>query len=121
VEAHPGLRETLTKCAINFASALNYKSAGTVEFLVDDDTAQFFFLEMNTRLQVEHGITELCYGVDIVVLMLRQADLERAGKGGIPSSELLSLQKPAPNGVAIEARIYAEDPFKDFAPSLGVF
>ncbi|CAH0058114.1 unnamed protein product [Clonostachys solani] len=121
VEAHPGLRETLTKCAVNFASALNYKSAGTVEFLVDDNSAKFFFLEMNTRLQVEHGITELCYGVDIVVLMLRQADLERAGKGGIPSSELLSLQKPGPNGVAIEARIYAEDPFKDFAPSPGVF
>ncbi|KAI1424868.1 urea carboxylase [Xylaria sp. FL1777] len=121
VEAHPGLRQTLTDCAINYASILKYKSAGTVEFLVDDDTADFFFLEMNTRLQVEHGITELCYDVDIVALMLRQADLEKGGSGGLPSAELRALQKTAPSGCAIEVRIYAEDPYRNFAPSPGFF
>lgn len=100
---------------------LNYKSAGTVEFLVDDNTGDFFFLEMNTRLQVEHGITELCYNIDIVVLMLRQADFERAGRGGIPLPELLALQNTVPSGAVIEARIYAEDPYRDFAPSPGLF
>ena len=74
VERHPGLREKMLSAAVNYASQLKYKSVGTVEFLVDDETADFFFLEMNTRLQVEHGITELCYGVDLVHLMLRQAD-----------------------------------------------
>ena len=92
-----------------------------MEFLVDDETGDFFFLEMNTRLQVEHGITELCYGVDLVVLMLRQADMEQAGKTGIPSSELQSLARAGPTGWAIEARIYAEDPYRGFAPSPGVF
>ncbi|KAI0479798.1 urea carboxylase [Xylaria cf. heliscus] len=121
VEAHPELRQKLTKFATDYALMLNYKSAGTVEFLVNDSTGDFFFLEMNTRLQVEHGITELCYNVDIVVLMLRQADLERAGLGGIPSGELLALQSTVPSGVAIEARIYAEDPYRGFAPSPGLF
>ncbi|KAI0192052.1 urea carboxylase [Xylaria flabelliformis] len=121
VEAHPGLRQKLTKFATNYASMLSYKSAGTVEFLVNDDTGEFFFLEMNTRLQVEHGITELCYNVDLVLLMLRQAELERAGRGGIPSAELLALQNAGPSGVAIEARIYAEDSYHDFAPSPGLF
>lgn len=76
---------------------------------------------MNTRLQVEHGITEMCYGVDLVILMLRQADLERSGAGGIPTSELRGLQRSGPDGAAIEARIYAEDPYRDFSPSPGIF
>ncbi|KAH8892168.1 urea carboxylase [Thozetella sp. PMI_491] len=121
VEARPRLREALTECATRYASALNYKSAGTVEFLVDDETGNFFFLEMNTRLQVEHGITEMCYGVDLVVLMLWQADMEKAGKGGIPSNELRPMQRSQPDGAAIEVRIYAEDPYRNFAPSPGVF
>ncbi|KAI0100065.1 urea carboxylase [Nemania sp. FL0031] len=121
VQAQPGLRQKLAECATNYASILNYKSVGTVEFLVDDTTGDFFFLEMNTRLQVEHGITELCYNVDLVVLMLRQADLERAGRCGIPSAELLAMQNIVPTGAAIEARIYAEDPYHDFAPSPGLF
>ncbi|KAK7230131.1 hypothetical protein V2G26_002301 [Clonostachys chloroleuca] len=120
VEARPGLRERLTSCATRYASALNYKSAGTVEFLVDDDTGDFFFLEMNTRLQVEHGITELCYQVDLVALMLRQADYEMAGQVGIPSSELLMLQRDGPVGSAIEGRVYAEAPAKGFAPCPGL-
>ena len=92
-----------------------------MEFLVDDDTGDFFFLEMNTRLQVEHGITEMCYGVDLVRLMLWQADMEKAGKGGIPSEELLRLVRPGPAGAAIEGRVYAENPDRNFAPSPGVF
>ncbi|KAI0869091.1 urea carboxylase [Hypoxylon argillaceum] len=121
VEAHPDLRQKLTECATNYASMLHYKSAGTVEFLVDDETGDFFFLEMNTRLQVEHGITEACYRVDLVVLMLRQADLERAGQGGIPLTDLLALQNIVSSGAAIEARLYAEDPYRNFAPSPGLF
>lgn len=120
VERTPGLREKMVKAAVDYASQLNYKSVGTVEFLVDDETADFFFLEMNTRLQVEHGITELCYGVDLVHLMLRQADYERGGQPGIPSEVLKSLGRPQPLGSAIEARVYAEVPLLDFAPSPGV-
>ena len=65
-----------------------YGSAGTVEYLVDDASGDFFFLEMNTRLQVEHGITELCYDVDLVELMLKQADLQLAGKGGFSADAM---------------------------------
>ncbi|KAL7907376.1 allophanate hydrolase subunit 2 domain-containing protein [Trichoderma velutinum] len=120
VECHPGLREKMLQAAVNYALQLKYKSVGTVEFLVDDETADFFFLEMNTRLQVEHGITELCYGVDLVHLMLRQADYERGDYIGIPSDVLKSLGRPQPLGSAIEVRVYAEVPLRDFAPSPGV-
>ena len=74
---------------------------------------------MNTRLQVEHGITELCYGVDLVKLMLSQADAELAGKGGVDQEQLNSLQPKSPKGTAIEARVYAENPAKNYAPSPG--
>ncbi|KAI8299188.1 putative urea carboxylase [Colletotrichum sp. SAR11_59] len=114
------LRRKLCQSAIDYASQLNYKSVGTVEFLVDDETAEYFFLEMNTRLQVEHGITELCYGVDLVHLMLRQADCEKAGLGGIPTAELRSLGREQPLGSAIEVRVYAEDALNDFAPRPGL-
>jgi urea carboxylase len=110
----------MTSSATTFASALNYKSAGTVEFLVDDETGDFFFLEMNTRLQVEHGITELCYNVDLVSLMLRQADAEKAGKGGLAQEELQALTSSKLNGAAIEVRVYAEVPSRNFAPSPGI-
>ncbi|KAI9152083.1 urea amidolyase [Paramyrothecium foliicola] len=120
VERHSGLREKMLAAAVAYASRLHYKSVGTVEFLVDDQTADFFFLEMNTRLQVEHGITEMCYGVDLVHLMLRQADYERGGHSGMPSDMLRSLGRSQPLGSAIEARLYAEVPLRDFAPSPGV-
>ncbi|CAG9950150.1 unnamed protein product [Clonostachys rosea f. rosea IK726] len=120
VEAHPGLRERMLDAAVTYASQLKYKSVGTVEFLVDDETADFFFLEMNTRLQVEHGITEMCYDVDLVHLMLEQADYEHGGQLGIPSDVLRGLGSPKPHGSAIEARIYAEVPLRDFAPSPGI-
>ncbi|KAH6662115.1 allophanate hydrolase subunit 2-domain-containing protein [Halenospora varia] len=118
--SHPELRQKLTKCAVDYALKLKYKSAGTVEFLVDDITGDFFFLEMNTRLQVEHGITELCYNVDLVALMLQQADCEKGGQLGISSEFLLGMQKDGPTGAAIEARVYAEVPFRNFAPSPGL-
>ncbi|PYI01529.1 hypothetical protein BO78DRAFT_455904 [Aspergillus sclerotiicarbonarius CBS 121057] len=110
VQRTPGLREKLLGAAIRYASQLNYKSVGTVEFLVDDETGDFFFLEMNPRLQVEHDISELCYGVD----------LERGDRQGIPLEVLKGLGSPQPVGWAIEARVYAEVPLRDFAPSPGL-
>ncbi|PWN47875.1 putative methylcrotonoyl-CoA carboxylase [Violaceomyces palustris] len=120
VERNPGLREKLTSCAVSLGELAKYKSAGTIEMLVDDQTAEFYFLEVNTRLQVEHCVSELCYDIDLVALMLLQADYELCGVGGIPSSMLRSLQRPSPNGAAIEARLYAEDPVRDYAPTPGL-
>lgn len=118
----PELRQKLTTSAVRFAEHVNYASAGTIEFLVDDDTGEYFYLEMNTRLQVEHGITEMCYGVDLVELMYRQADAQLVGRGGLPTSELEALQTRVlqPKGHAIELRICAENPARDFAPSPGI-
>lgn len=120
VERHPELRKKLSDAAIRLAESISYGSAGTVEFLVDDKTGEFFFLEMNTRLQVEHGITELCYGVDLVELMLKQADAQLAGKGGLHGEWLKKMQPQGPSGAAIECRLYAENPLKDYAPSPGL-
>jgi acetyl/propionyl-CoA carboxylase alpha subunit len=75
---------------------------------------------MNTRLQVEHGITELCYGLDIVKLMLQQADRELRDLGGLDKGYLESLQPDKPSGCAIETRIYAENPARNYAPSPGL-
>lgn len=119
VSKHPGLRERLGEAAVSLAESIQYGSAGTIEYLVDDETGSFFFLEMNTRLQVEHGITELCYGVDLVELMLRQADSQVSGKKGLEESFLANLPLKGPSGSAIEARIYAENPVKEFAPCPG--
>lgn len=119
VTAHPELREKLGAAAVRLAESIDYGSAGTIEYLVDDESGKFFFLEMNTRLQVEHGITELCYNVDLVELMLRQADAELQGKGGLDADYLAKLQPKGPKGAAVEARIYAENPAKDYAPSPG--
>ena len=103
------LRARLGEAALAIVRASGYHSLGTVEFLLDPQ-GEFFFLEMNTRLQVEHPITEEVYGVDLVQEQIRLA----LGEG-------LSLQqrKLAPRGHAIECRIYAEDPLRNFAPSPG--
>ena len=90
-------------------SAVDYQSAGTVEFIVDAER-NFYFLEMNTRLQVEHPVTELVTGLDLVELMIRIA----AGEPLPLSQADVQLQ-----GWAIEARVYAEDPFRNFLPSIG--
>ena len=120
VTKHPELRKKLGDAAVRLAESINYGSAGTIEYLVDDESGDFFFLEMNTRLQVEHGITEMCYGVDLVELMLKQADAELQGKGGLDTTYLEGLQPSGPKGAAIEARVYAENPAKDYAPSPGM-
>ncbi|KAK4550704.1 hypothetical protein LTR36_000283 [Oleoguttula mirabilis] len=120
VEQHPGLRQRLCETAVSLARSAKYGSVGTVEYIVDDKTGEFYFLEMNTRLQVEHGITELCWDIDLVELMLKQADAELLGKGGLTDEYLRSLQASKPLGAAIEARVYAENPLRDYAPSPGL-
>jgi propionyl-CoA carboxylase alpha chain len=95
--------------AVALAKAAGYRSAGTVEFIVDRKR-DFFFLEMNTRLQVEHPVTELITGLDLVELMIRIAAGER-----LPFAQ----DDLSHHGAAIEARIYAEDPFRNFLPSIG--
>ena len=122
ISLFPGLREALGDAAVKLAESVNYASAGTVEYLVDNEKGDAFFLEMNTRLQVEHGITELCYGVDFVELMLKQTDAELSGKHGLDKNYLQSLKDRHgdPNGAAVECRIYAENPVRDFVPSPGL-
>jgi urea carboxylase len=104
-------RKALSETAIKLGCALHYRSAGTVEFVYDNDTQQFYFLEVNTRLQVEHGVTELVTGVDLVEWMVRTA------AGG---STFLSEYTHKPAGHAIQVRVYAEDANKNFQPSSGV-
>ncbi len=102
-------RAAMGKQAVALAQAVDYTSAGTVEFIVDGDR-NFYFLEMNTRLQVEHPVTELITGVDLVEQMIRVAN-----------GEALSLRQDDVklNGWAMESRLYAEDPYRNFLPSIG--
>ncbi|WP_026422194.1 acetyl/propionyl/methylcrotonyl-CoA carboxylase subunit alpha [Actinokineospora inagensis] len=106
VERTPGMREKLFTAAKAAAEAVGYTGAGTVEFLADDD--RFYFLEMNTRLQVEHPVTELVTGLDLVRLQLAIAE-----GGELPADP------PATTGHAIEARLYAENPANDYRPQSG--
>ena len=102
-------RKAMGAQAVALARAVGYVSAGTVEFIVDSKK-NFYFLEMNTRLQVEHPVTELVTGLDLVELMIR-----------IAANEKLKLKQSAvkTNGWALESRIYAEDPYRNFLPSTG--
>ncbi|MGI9249442.1 MAG: acetyl-CoA carboxylase biotin carboxylase subunit [Woeseiaceae bacterium] len=102
-------RDSMGAQAIALARAVDYQSAGTVEFIVDTKR-NFYFLEMNTRLQVEHPVTELITGIDIVELMIRVADGDE-----LP----ISQEDVGINGWAIESRVYAEDPGRNFLPSIG--
>ena len=97
----PEVREALFECAVRLTKDIGYSNAGTIEFLLDGDGEHFYFLEMNTRLQVEHPITEMITGVDLVELQLRVAAGEE-----LP----LAQDEITRNGAAIEARIYPEDP-----------
>ena len=105
----PGTREQLQESAVRLGRAVNYRSAGTVEFVYDVRRKEFYFLEVNTRLQVEHCITEEVTGVDLVEWMIRTAAGER-----------IELIEPEPRGVSIQARLYAEDPARGFRPSAGL-
>lgn len=112
----PGLtdqeRQQLHKTAERLLASVKYRNAGTVEFIYDADSGAFYFLEVNTRLQVEHGVTEEVFGIDLVEWMLRLA-----------AGEDLKLeqqrQQLKPQGHAIQVRIYAEDPWRNFQPSPG--
>lgn len=96
------LRGKLCSAATRLAKSIKYGSAGTIEYLVDNKTGDFFFLEMDTRLRVEHGITELCYDVGLVEIMLKQADAQLRGEEG-PSAQLLqSMQPVEPSGSAMK-------------------
>jgi urea carboxylase len=109
----PGLSEAtrakLFETAIKLGQAVNYANAGTVEYLLDADTGEFYFLEVNTRLQVEHGVTEQVTGIDLVEWMVRQA-----------AGEPMPAALPPPKGASIQVRLYAEDPARDFRPSSGL-
>jgi acetyl/propionyl-CoA carboxylase alpha subunit len=107
VERIDGMRGKLFDAARLAAAAIGYTSAGTVEFLADDD-GSFYFLEMNTRLQVEHPVTECVSGLDLVEMQLRVADAVR-----------LAPEPPASQGFSIEARLYAEDPANGWRPQAG--
>ncbi len=108
-----GMAQALCDAAIQLAKAVNYRSAGTVEFVYDSVAEQFYFLEVNTRLQVEHGVTEQVWGVDLVRWMIELAAGDLA-----PLSDIRRTLQP--HGHAIQARVYAEDPGKDFQPSPGL-
>ncbi|MDX6766780.1 MAG: urea carboxylase [Candidatus Methylacidiphilales bacterium] len=119
----PGLtdsvRSELHASAIRLGQSVHYRSAGTVEYVFDADTGAFYFLEVNTRLQVEHGVTEEVFGLDLVEWMVRLA------MGDNPIHEYLSSTKNLELGTknrlhSVQARLYAEDPHKNFQPSSGL-
>ena len=106
----PEQRRQLGETAVRLMESVAYRSAGTVEFVMDAESGEFYFLEVNTRLQVEHGVTEEVTGVDLVewMVLLASGDLE------------LPAVAPAPRGASIQVRLYAEDPAKNFQPSSGL-
>ncbi|WP_312088405.1 urea carboxylase [Acinetobacter variabilis] len=103
-------RAYIQNVAIQLMESVNYRSAGTVEFVMDTDTQEFYFLEVNTRLQVEHGVTEQVFSVDLVEWMVTLA----SGDWTAPTAQLES------KGHSIQVRLYAEDPIKNFQPSAGL-
>jgi urea carboxylase len=109
----PGLpdsvRERLHAAAVQLGRAVRYRSAGTIEFVYDVDGGEFYFLEVNTRLQVEHGVTEEVFGIDLVEWMVRQA-----------AEESFTFEPTPAQGAAIEVRVYAENPALKFRPSTGL-
>ncbi|SFQ07896.1 urea carboxylase [Nitrosomonas cryotolerans] len=106
----PGLRQALLDAAVRLGKSVNYQSAGTVEYIFDASSGEFYFLEVNTRLQVEHGVTEEVTGIDLVEWMVQQA------AGDLPPLNSFKIEA---SGSSIQVRIYAENPAKDFQPSSG--
>ena len=106
------VRQSMHDRARALAASVNYASAGTIEFLYDADAQEYYFLEVNTRLQVEHGVTELVYRVDIVEWMIRLAF------GDLPSCAALDAALK-PSGAAVQVRLYAEDPYDNYKPTPG--
>ncbi len=104
------VRKDLIAAAVRLAQAAHYRSAGTVEFLFDAERQEFYFLEMNTRLQVEHGVTEEVMGIDIVEWMIR---------GAAGDYSFMDRSPPTPRGHSIQVRLYAEDPALDYRPTTG--
>ncbi len=104
------MAQALCEAAVALGKAVNYRSAGTVEFVYDSVARQFYFLEVNTRLQVEHGVTEQVWGVDLVKWMIELA------AGTLPPLRELAAGLQ-PQGHAVQARVYAEDPGRQFQPS----
>ncbi len=107
----PELRQRICDTAVSIGQQINYYNAGTVEFLLDTD-GQFYFMEMNTRLQVEHPVTEMIYGIDLVRWQIRIAEGERL-------SDIVGSTPLQPRGHAVEVRVYAEDPSNQFLPVTG--
>ena len=105
-----GQRQSLAHTAVRLMASVAYRSAGTVEFVMDARSGQFYFLEVNTRLQVEHGVTEEVTGIDLVAWMVQLA----GGELELPATV------PEPRGASIQVRLYAEDPNKNFQPSSGL-
>lgn len=106
-------RRDITKVAVKLAEACRYEGAGTVEFLYDEETGRYFFLEMNTRIQVEHPVTEMVTGVDLVMAQIRQAM-------GEDLAHEMRQDNISTRGWAVEARLYAERPARNFIPSPGL-
>ncbi|MBL1319501.1 MAG: urea carboxylase [Methylophaga sp.] len=104
------IRAEMQSVAVRLLSTIKYRSAGTVEFVYDIQSHDYYFLEVNTRLQVEHGVTEEIYNIDLVRWMIEVGAKEAK----------LPTQTPKANGHAIQVRLYAEDPFKNFQPSAGL-
>ncbi len=107
------IRDEMAATAERLLTQVNYRNAGTVEFIYDTDTEAFYFLEVNTRLQVEHGVTEEVWGVDLVECMVRQT-------AGAMTPLQAWRETLRPQGHAIQVRVYAEDPGRDFLPSPGL-
>ena len=102
-------RAAMMAAAVRLAQAVSYRSAGTVEYVLDERSGEFYFLEVNTRLQVEHGVTEQVTGIDLVAWMLRLA-----------RGDQFELTVPEPQGASIQVRLYAEDPARQFQPCAGL-
>ncbi|XPF94590.1 urea carboxylase [Colwellia sp. RE-S-Sl-9] len=111
------IRQQMYATAKQLMASINYLNAGTVEYIFDETSQQFYFLEVNTRLQVEHGITELCFDVDLVEWMLKIAFDDFASEH---ATDLSSIDNLTSKGHAIQARVYAENPAKNFQPSSGL-